>query len=117
MPVSHDRADGQDLVRQFVRGAMQVHVLHHAAESKVHGAWMSAELAHHGYDVSPGTLYPLLHRLELDGLLASHKEVDAGRARRVYVATPAGRRALRRLRLAVAALADEVLAPDDLPRS
>src|SRR4051812_47661769 len=95
---------GEDLVREFVRGAMQVHVLHHAAEAKVHGAWLSVELARHGYRVSPGTLYPLLHRMELKGLLVSHKEVEAGRVRRVYVATPAGRRALRRLRVAAAEL-------------
>ena len=99
---------GDALVREFVRGAMQVHVLHHAAEGKVHGAWLTEELAHHGYRVSPGTLYPLLHRLEERGLLSSQTEVEAGRARRVYVATTAGRRALRRLRAAAAELAAEV---------
>jgi DNA-binding PadR family transcriptional regulator len=99
---------GEDLVREFVRGAMQVHVLHHAAEGKVHGAWLSVELARHGYQVSPGTLYPLLHRMERKGLVVSHKEVEGGRVRRVYKATPAGRRALRRLRVAAAELAEEV---------
>ena len=98
-----------DLVRDFIRGAMQIHVLHHGAEGQVHGAWMAAELARHGYDVSPGTLYPLLHRMEERGLLASHKEVEDGRARRVYVTTAAGRRALRRLQGAVAELSREVI--------
>jgi len=102
------RRTGDDLVREFVRGAMQVHVLHHAAEGTVHGAWLTTELAHHGYRVSPGTLYPLLHRMEREGLLVSHKEVADGRARRVYVATAAGRRALKRLRVAAAELAREV---------
>lgn len=98
-----------DIVRDFVRGAVAVHVLHHAAETGVHGAWMAHELSHHGYSISPGTLYPLLHRMERDGLLASRREVADGRARRRYVATRAGRRTLSKLRAAVAELADEVL--------
>jgi len=103
------RQAGDDLVREFVRGAMQVHVLHHAAQGPVHGAWLTEELAHHGYRVSPGTLYPLLHRMERNGLIASRKEVEGGRARRAYVATAAGRRALTRLQAAAAELADEVV--------
>jgi len=110
-----DRSDDL-LVRDFVRGAMQVHVLHHAAEGSVHGAWLSAELARHGYYVSPGTLYPLLHRMERSGLLRSHKEVAAGRARRVYAATAAGRRALERLRRAAAELAAEVAPESRSPK-
>ena len=54
---------------EFLRGAVELHILHHAAEHDVHGAWMSAELAEHGYRISPGTLYPTLHRLERRGLL------------------------------------------------
>lgn len=98
-----------DVVRDFVRGAVTVHVLHHAAETAVHGAWMAQELAHHGHAISPGTLYPLLHRLEGAGLLTSHHEVADGRARRLYTITPTGRQALDRLRAAVAELAGEVL--------
>lgn len=90
-----------------------VHVLHHAEEAAVHGAWLADELDGHGYAISPGTLYPLLHRLERAGLLESHGEVVAGRARRSYTTTAAGRNALRRLRTAVTELADEVLLPAD----
>lgn len=98
-----------DVVREFVRGAVAVHVLHHAAETAVHGAWLSKELARHGYEISPGTLYPLLHRLEAAGLLVSHAEVVDGHARRAYTATTAGEETLQRLRAAVAELAGEVL--------
>jgi DNA-binding PadR family transcriptional regulator len=104
-----------DVVREFLRGAVPVHVLHHAAEGEVHGAWMAVELARHGYHISPGTLYPLLHRMQEAGLLASRSDVVAGRARRVYVATPAGRRALRDVRALVTELAGEVL-PDKTTR-
>jgi DNA-binding PadR family transcriptional regulator len=103
-----------NVVREFVRGAVTVHVLHHAEESAVHGAWLAGELARHGYDISPGTLYPLLHRLEDAGLLVSHSQVVAGRQQRSYTITAGGRQALRRLRAAVTELAAEVLASADV---
>jgi DNA-binding PadR family transcriptional regulator len=46
-------------VREFQRGAVRPHILHHAAKEEIHGAWMTQELARHGYRISPGTLYPL----------------------------------------------------------
>ncbi|GGM46080.1 PadR family transcriptional regulator [Longimycelium tulufanense] len=98
-----------DLVRELLRGAVPVHVLHHATEQEVYGAWLAEELARHGYPISPGTLYPLLHRMAAAGLLASTEHVVEGRVRRVYQATPAGRDALLQLRAVVAELADEVL--------
>ena len=96
-------------VRDFTRGAVRLHILHHAAEQEINGAWMSAELSNHGYDISPGTLYPMLHRLQQDGLLASEQRVVGGRAVRVYRATEAGRTALAEDRAALAELAREVL--------
>ncbi len=75
----------------------------------VHGAWITEELARHGYDISPGTLYPTLHRMEADGLLSSKQRIVDGRTRRVYRVTQAGRRALREDRKALEELAREVL--------
>ncbi len=65
-------------MREFQRGAVRLHILHHAAEGEIHGAWMTEELAHHGYQISPGTLYPTLHRLEADGLLISEQRIVDG---------------------------------------
>ena len=96
-------------MREFARGAVRLHVLHHAAQGGVHGAWMAAELAEHGYSISPGTLYPTLHRMEEEGLVRSASQVVDGRTRRVYTITPAGRRALRDAKRMLAELADEVL--------
>jgi DNA-binding PadR family transcriptional regulator len=70
---------------------------------------MTEELARHGYQVSPGTLYPTLHRLEADGLLVSEQRVVDGRVRRVYRATEAGKQALAQDREALRELAREVL--------
>jgi DNA-binding PadR family transcriptional regulator len=100
---------GTSAVKDFVRGAVRLHILHHAAQAEIHGAWMSEELAEHGYTISPGTLYPTLHRMEEEGLLTSRAMVVEGRRRRVYHATRAGARALDEMRVALRQLADEVL--------
>jgi PadR family transcriptional regulator, regulatory protein PadR len=96
-------------VRTFLAGAVQLHVLHHAAQDEIHGSWMTQELARHGYDVSPGTLYPLLHRLEASGLLTSRDDLADGRRVRRYAITDAGRRELAESRAALRELAAEVL--------
>lgn len=96
-------------MRDFIRGAIGLHVLHHASEGGVHGAWLAKELAHHGYKISPGTLYPSLHRMEAEGLLKSKQQLSDGRILRVYTITPAGRRALRDGRVLLAELAHELL--------
>ncbi len=96
-------------MREFLRGAVQLHILHHAAEREIDGAWMSEELASHGYRISPGTLYPTLHRMQAEGLLSSRHDVVEGRRRRRYRATARGRRVLAKTRRALRELAGEVL--------
>ncbi len=98
-----------DLVRDFRRGAVRLHVLFHAAHEEIHGTAIAAELARHGYVVSPGTLYPLLHDLEASGELTSRSVVVAGRRRRCYRVTARGRRTLAACVAALGELADEVL--------
>ena len=104
-----------DLERDFLRGVVPVHVLHHAAQEPVHGAWMSSELARHGYSISPGTLYPLLHRMQRAGLLTSIQTTADGRVLRSYRATADGRKVLARLRKLVREVAGEIL--DEPPGS
>ena len=98
-----------DLVRDFRRGAVRLHVLFHAAIEDVHGASIAAELARHGHHVSPGTLYPLLHDLEASGELTSRVVIVDGRRRRSYRLTSRGRRTLAACVDALQELADEVL--------
>lgn len=99
-------------MKEFLRGAVRLHILHHAAEGEVHGAWMSDELAHHGYRISPGTLYPTLQKMEEQGLLASRQAVIQGRRRRYYRATRVGRKALDEAKAQLRELASEVLGQD-----
>lgn len=80
--------------RELYSGLIRIHVLVHAAQEPIFGLAMMAELAHHGYRIGPGTLYPLLHGMERAGLLKSSLDRSAGHQRRVYTITAAGRRAL-----------------------
>jgi PadR family transcriptional regulator, regulatory protein PadR len=69
---------------------------------------MIEELARHGYRLSAGTLYPLLGGMERKGLLRSWRERVNGKFRRMYRATPAGRKALRAARKRVKELFGEL---------
>ncbi len=97
------------MLRDFFLGFVKIHILHHAAQAPVYGAALMAELRRHGYDLGPGTLYPLLHELERDGYLQREARVVGGRVRKYYTATDEGRRALREAREKIGELVREVL--------
>jgi DNA-binding PadR family transcriptional regulator len=84
----------EDDYRNLYTGLIRLHVLHHAVKEPIYGFAMIEELRRHGYELSAGTLYPILHGLERQGLLTSSMEQAQGSIRRVYCATAAGRRAL-----------------------
>lgn len=75
-------------------GLIRLHILYHAARGPIFGLGIIEELARHGYKLSPGTLYPILHGLEHRGYLRSVEHRVGRQARRLYCATPAGRKAL-----------------------
>lgn len=108
-----DRAAKSTEMRDFTSDIFlafaRVHILHHAAEEAVFGAGMAEELARHGYRLSPGTLYPILHGLEKSGLLSLEPQTIDGKVRKYYRITPSGRKVLSQLREKLAELADEVL--------
>jgi PadR family transcriptional regulator, regulatory protein PadR len=79
-----------DLLAGFIR----LHVLHHAAEHEIYGQWMIDELARHGYRLSPGTLYPMLHAMEQRGYLTSRVERAGRSTRKFYRATEFGSQGL-----------------------
>ena len=81
------------LQREILLGFWKAHILYHASKGPLVGRWMLRELGRHGYEISPGTLYPILHRLERRGYIASEKKTVHGRMRRVYRITPAGQKA------------------------
>src|SRR5204863_677214 len=80
--------------RELCSCLIRLHVLHHAAEGPIFGLGMIEELARHGYRISAGSLYPLLHRMEQVGYLRAAEIRNGKSLRKVYRATPQGRRAL-----------------------
>ncbi len=107
-------ASGQDSRLDLFSGDfIKLHVLHHASEHPVYGLWLIEELAEHGYRVSPGTLYPLLHSLEESELLTSYNEVHEGKIRRYYKLTSNGRRQLKKAKGQLMELMREILTKEE----
>jgi len=95
------------LNREILLAFWKVHILHHADERPVWGLWLLHELAEHGYRLSPGTLYPILDRMERNGWLRSVQRGHV-RSRRSYRTTPLGRRILEEVLRSIAELYEEV---------
>jgi PadR family transcriptional regulator PadR len=96
------------ITRNFFLGFIRLHILYHATQEQVFGLDLIRELARHGYSLSPGTLYPMLHGMERDGFLQSNKEVVNAKVRKYYRATKAGKRALAGAHAKVGELLNEV---------
>jgi len=107
-------AETKALQREILLGFWKVHILHHAAAGPVVGHWMIQELRRHGYEVSPGTIYPLLARLEERGWLICKTDPGSGlRARKEYSLTKIGREVLALLKKQVDELYREVVLGED----
>jgi DNA-binding PadR family transcriptional regulator len=68
-----------------------MHILYHATVEPVYGNWLIEELAEHGYKLSPGTLYPILHNLEEEELISSYEKNVEGKIRKYYSITDNGK--------------------------
>lgn len=95
--------------RDLLLGFIRVHILHHAAQEGVFGLGLIEELARHGYRLSPGTVYPLLHDMNAAGLLYTQRRQVGGRVRCYYRATDEGLQALAEARDKLRELVAEVL--------
>jgi PadR family transcriptional regulator, regulatory protein PadR len=110
------------MLRDFFLGFVKIHILHHAEQESVYGLALIQELQRHGYELSPGTLYPILHQLAGQGYLTVEERVVGGKVRKYYATTAAGSQALAEARIKIRELVDEVLQghgpislPDDPP--
>jgi len=102
---------GRDpVIREFLLTFWKIHILHHAKGQGVYGHWMLEELQRHGYRLSPGTLYPLLARMERHGWLLA-TEPENARDARVYRITREGSKVLTRLRISLQELQGEIEPP------
>lgn len=96
------------MIRTFFLGFIRLHIVYHASKEPIFGLDMIRELARHGYELSPGTLYPILHNLEKEGYLAVKKQVVSGKVRKYYNATPSGKKALSQAIVKVNELIGEI---------
>ena len=94
--------------QDLLKGLIRLHILHHAVKAEFYGQWMIHELARHGYTLSAGTLYPMLHGLERRGYLKSRTERLGRTFRRVYRATALGREANKVVKIQVRELVPEL---------
>jgi len=74
---------------------------------------MMSELREHGYTMSPGTLYPILHSLAEGGYQRCEEEVVKDKVRKYHRTTPLGDNVLRDPEVKIRELCDEV--PEDEP--
>jgi len=84
------------LTQELRRGILILATLSQLKESK-YGYALISSLAEKGLEIDQGTLYPLLRRLESQGLLQSEWNVEGSRPRRYYVLSPAGAEVLEGL--------------------
>ena len=97
------------LFRSFLRGMIELFVLQRAGQEAVYGGALSKTLHNLGYDISPGSLYPLLHNLEKKRLLRCRIHEIGGRVRKYYELTDAGRSCLAEVRRDLAGLVEEII--------
>ena len=97
------------MIKDFFLGFIKIHILYHASKETVYGAGLIRELARHGYQISCGTLYPILHRLLQSEFLTSKNKNVRGKIRKYYRITPKGRKALKEYRSKIQELVTEVL--------
>ena len=107
--MSKTKADNLLADRDLYSGLIRLHVLHHAVEEPIFGLGMIEELGRHGYRISPGSLYPLLHGLEKKGYLRSTQQRNGKSLRKVYQATALGRKALEASKIKVRELFRELM--------
>jgi PadR family transcriptional regulator PadR len=80
--------------RDLCSGLIRLHILHRADREEIFGNRVLEDLAEHGYRLSAGTLYPILHALTAKGYLRVTERRSGSRMRKMYRTTSSGRRAL-----------------------
>lgn len=93
-----DKSLDDKVLRKLFLGFIHIHILHHAKEHPIYGLWMLEELKEHGYSISAGTLYPILHTMETDGLLFREDKNIDGKIRKYYTTTAKGESVLEEAR-------------------
>ncbi len=94
--------------RNLFLGFIRLHILYHASKEPVFGLSLIQELERHGYGMSPGTLYPILHQMERAGFLFAERSVTGGKMRKYYRISEEGKQALAQSYTKIKELSDEL---------
>jgi PadR family transcriptional regulator len=86
----------ENLILEMRRGVIVLAVLSQCSQEQ-YGYSLMKSLSEKGLEIDQGTLYPLLRRLETQGLLSSNWRLEDARPRRYYVLSPKGQNTLPRL--------------------
>jgi DNA-binding PadR family transcriptional regulator len=96
----------QNMLLELRRGVLSIAVLSQLSKEE-YGYSLLKALSDKGLEIDQSTLYPLLRRLESQGLLQSDwRIVDEARPRRYYVISPQGRAVLTNLKREWSAMAE-----------
>lgn len=98
-----------NILRKLFLAFMRIHILHHAKKKEFFGLWMIDELKSHGYEVSSGTIYPILHSMEADGILKSQEKTIDGKVRKYYALTNKGEEVLTEVKAKAKELSQEII--------
>lgn len=109
MSISNKPTSSERLLREFFSGFVKIHVLYHTGDRPFYGQELKEELEEHGYSISYGSLYPLLHKLCAGGYLTREDKTIDGKVRKYYSLTETGREVLEEARQKLRELAMEVL--------
>ncbi|MFR1052114.1 MAG: PadR family transcriptional regulator [Oscillospiraceae bacterium] len=99
----------ESVLRKLFLGFIQIHILHHAKKEPFFGSWMIEELKKHGYEISSGTIYPILHNMEKLGLLYVENKTSGGKVRKYYSITNDGIEVLDKAKEKIRELTDEII--------
>lgn len=97
------------ILRKLFLAFMRIHILYHAKKEPFFGLWMIEELKSHGYEVSSGTIYPILHTMEADGILTSEEKTIDGKVRKYYSLTAKGEEVLEEVKAKTNELTQEII--------
>ena len=97
------------ILRKLFLAFMRIHILHHAKKEAFFGLWMMEELRSHGYEISSGTIYPILHNMEEDGILETEEKVIEGKVRKYYLITDKGEKILKEAEEKTKELFEEII--------
>jgi len=97
------------MIRDLELGFIKLHILYHASQEEVFGVGLMEELARHGYEIGPGTLYPTLNKLEKGDFLSCEARTVDHKQRKYYRITPAGKALLDEMKQKIEELYEEVV--------